>query len=262
MTDWARSVEASRERLLEEFHHNPRFEIESSDTIHGDIDVDERLVPVDITIPSGFPYSPPSVRPIDGTGGLSWHANLDGTLCLWASEQSGDLPWLHVEQIVAHAQMWFRNEAAGWNNDSPDLDLERYWPNTTGLVAYPDLDNLVGHLVRAERRSHVWLVKPGPAPEGGRQRAAFVVDVGELDRPVHDYDEICKLLDDDVTRRLTRQVTPGRSLCCSSGTGERRGRLSSPSAWSAARQSSSAPCPQRTMVSRRCSFAQVTIESR
>jgi hypothetical protein len=51
-------------------------------------------VPVDITLPDSFPYEPPVIRPVDGTGGLSWHADTDGALCPWAAEEAGDLPWL------------------------------------------------------------------------------------------------------------------------------------------------------------------------
>lgn len=210
MTDWSAEIEVVRERLLEEFNRDPRFEVKSSTTIYGDVDVDERLVPVDVVVPEAFPYAAPTVRPIDGTGGLSWHASADGTLCLWATEDSSDLPWLHADQIVQRARAWFKSDADGWPNDTPDLDLERYWTPTAGFVVYPNLDGLVGFLARAERSRGVWRVKPGRAPERGRQVSAFAVDLGELTYPVHNYDEICELLDNDISTRLSRLVERGK----------------------------------------------------
>lgn len=201
---------AAREELLEEFGRRDDFEVKTSSIIHGEIEAGERIVPVDIAIPAGFPYQPPTVRPIDGTGGLSWHANPDGTLCLWATAECSDLPWLHVEEIIERAQAWFLNEAAGWPDDPPDLDLERYWPPGLGFVVYPDLEPLIGHPARADRNRHGWQIKPGPAPENSRQAAAFVIDVGELARPVHTYAEICEHLDPHVTTRLDRLIRDGK----------------------------------------------------
>lgn len=210
MTAWEAEIRAAREQLLEEFHRDPRFEVKTSTTICGEVDVDDRLVPVDVVIPDAFPYAPPTVRAIDGTGGLSWHANPDGTLCLWATEESSDLPWLHADQVIERVRAWFRSERAGWIDDTPDLDLERYWEPSSGFVVYPDLDALLGQSARAERSRGVWHVKAGPAPKQSRQAAAFTVDVGELARPIHTYDELCALVDDAVTTRLTRNIQVGR----------------------------------------------------
>jgi molybdopterin/thiamine biosynthesis adenylyltransferase len=210
LTAWDEQVAHARDELLEEFDR-AGFAVRSSTRIEGEIAAEGRPapVPVDITLPEGFPYEPPAVRPIDGTGGLSWHANRDGSLCLWAAEDAGDLPWLRVGQIVGRVQEWFRNDAVGWVDDTPDLDLERYWPGAEGLVVYPDLDGIAGKFARAKTTRGVWQLRPGPAPVQGRQRLAAVVDVGDLERPIRSFDDIVGRAG-DLADRLTRGVTRGR----------------------------------------------------
>lgn len=209
MNAWDDEVSRSRDDLLEEFAQ-AGFTLKSASRIEGDIAAEGHVapVPVDITLPDGFPYEPPVVRPIDGSGGLSWHANADGSLCLWATEESGDLPWLRVQQIVGRVEEWFRNDAVGWVGDTPDLDLERYWPSAAGLVVYPDLDGIVGELAWVKVSRDVWRVKPGRAPQQGRQRLAAVVDVGELDRPIRSFDDIVQRAG-GLAVRLEREVTSG-----------------------------------------------------
>ena len=209
MNAWDDEIARVRDDLLEEFAH-AGFTLRSATRIEGDVTAQGRVapVPVDITLPDGFPYEPPIVRPIDGTGGLSWHANLDGSLCLWSDKESDDLPWLRVEQIVGRVEEWFRNDDAGWVRDTPDLDLERYWPSAAGLVVYPDLDGIVGGYARVKRSRGVWRVKPGPAPRQGRQYLAAVVDVGELDRPIRSFDDIVQRAG-DLAAKLERDVTRG-----------------------------------------------------
>jgi hypothetical protein len=209
VTVWDDAIARARDDFLEEFAR-AGFTVKSSIRIEGEIPAEGHLapVPVDITIPEGFPYEPPIVRPIDGSGGLSWHADLDGSLCLWAAEESGDLPWVHIDQVVERVQEWFRNDAAGWVDDTPDLDLERYWPSTGGLVLYPNLDGIVGGFARVKASRDVWTVKPGRAPQQCRQHLAAVLDVGDLDRPIRSFDDILARAG-GLAPKLEREVIRG-----------------------------------------------------
>lgn len=131
MNPWETAAAAALDAFLEDLAQ-AGFAVRSSEKAEGDIDNHGRPVPVDITIPAGFPYEPPKVRPIDGTGGLSWHANLDGSLCLWALAETGSLPWRTANQVVQRVREWLDRDADGWKGDTPDLDLERYWPAKSG----------------------------------------------------------------------------------------------------------------------------------
>ncbi|MEE8601308.1 ThiF family adenylyltransferase [Euzebya tangerina] len=189
MSPWEAAAAAAREAFLEDLA-NVGFNVRSSERAEGDVEHHGRLVPVDIHIPPGFPYQPPKVRPIDGTGGLSWHAELDGTLCLWAAEECGSLPWQTARQVVERVQHWLDHDARGWIDDTPDLDLERYWPSTEGLVLHPDLDPLIGKVARLTRIGSVWTVKPGAPPEGGKQLGCLILDVGELAAPLRAEEQV------------------------------------------------------------------------
>ncbi len=209
MTRWDIENQRTRDELLEALARGG-YDVRSSELAQGEVNIGLRQVPVDVTIPRGFPYEAPKVRPIDGSGGLSWHADPDGHLCLWAEEESGDLPWCTLEAIESRVRTWFQNAAAGWVGDSPDLDLERYWPRTSGLVVYRDLDALVGRIVRLDRgRNGVWYLKPGPPPRQGKQRAAAVIDVGELDRPLRTFGDVLDRAG-EIRERLERDVRQGR----------------------------------------------------
>jgi molybdopterin/thiamine biosynthesis adenylyltransferase len=189
MSQWDEAAQAAREAFLEELHATG-FAVCSSSKAEGEIDFNGRPVPVEILIPDGFPYRPPRVRPIDGSGGLSWHAERDGSLCLWARSESGSLPWRTVGQVVERVLEWFARDAEGWKDDTPDLDLERYWDSGPDLVVYPDLDGLVGRVNRLTKRGKTWTVKPLQPLKGKKQFSCLVFDVGELATPIRTVDQV------------------------------------------------------------------------
>lgn len=206
MNRWQAAAAAIREEFLESLA-SANFTVRSSSNAEGNIVCGGRSVPVDITIPEDFPYAPPKVRPIDGSGGFSWHANFDGSLCLWALEETGDLPWRTVESIVQRVREWFANNAAGWLDDTPDLDMERYWLQTPGLVLHPDLDGIIGKVCRISRRGGVWNMKVGP-PRGSKQHGCLVLDVGELEEPLRRAEQVLESIDSKTTRGIRSGVIP------------------------------------------------------
>jgi hypothetical protein len=210
MNAWEAARQALRDSVLQEFTALG-YSVRSSALIEGEVEVG-RVAPilVEITLPDDFPYQPPKVRPPDGSGGLSWHSNPDGSLCLWAEEETGDLPWRSAKDIEQRIQEWFRKDNEGWVDDTPDIDLERYWHRTPGLVIYEGLESMVGHVARVEfQKNNVLRLKAGAPPKQGKQRAAFVLDVGELERPVRSFHDILDRAG-DLKDRIEREATQGR----------------------------------------------------
>jgi hypothetical protein len=203
MTPWETAATAAREAFLEDLAATG-FAVRTSSKAEGEIDFNGRPVPVDILIPDGFPYEPPKVRPIDGTGGLTWHAERDGTLCLWARSESGSLPWCTATQVVERVQRWFARDAEGWKDDTPDLDLERYWKQSLELVVYPDLDALIGHVNRVTRTGKTWTVKPLPPLNGKKQLSCLVIDVGELAMPIRTVEQVLEAVEHVVPAQVGR----------------------------------------------------------
>jgi molybdopterin/thiamine biosynthesis adenylyltransferase len=197
MNQWDEAAQAAREAFLEELNA-AGFAVRSSSKAEGDVEFNGRPVPVDILIPDGFPYEPPKVKAIDGLGGLSWHADRDGFLCLWARSESGSLPWRTTAQVVERVQQWFARDAEGWKDDTPDLDLERYWDSSLDLVVYPDLDRLVGRVNRLTQKGRIWTVKAQPPLKGKKQFSCLVFDVGELAMPIRTVDQVLEAVEDAV----------------------------------------------------------------
>lgn len=208
MSDWDIQVAAAREDMLEDLA-KAGFVIKSSKLVEGDIECGGRTVAVDITLPDGFPYQPPRVRAVLGDGGLSWHAERDGGLCLWSDQDSGSLPWTSAEQLVQRVQDWYAAEAACWPGDTPDLDLERYWPRVGGLVLYPDLDGLVGKIAQYVRNPPNFVVW-NSVRRNRRRDGCLVLDVGELALPLRTAEQVMDIVDEqpDHAAMLRRGAVP------------------------------------------------------
>lgn len=140
------SLAARREAFVDEARALG-FRLESDcATLVGDIGIGDEQVEHQITLDDRFPISRPRVSTTGGEGGLSWHRESDGALCLWGIDEMSDLPWQSAQAVIARVVEWHELDAAGWPDDGPDLDLERYWQSAglSELVLYPDLDGLVG----------------------------------------------------------------------------------------------------------------------
>lgn len=168
-------------------------------TLTGDIDIGGTDVEHEIRVPDDFPVGMPKVSTPFGEGGLSWHREPDGHFCLWSEDEAAHLPWLEASAVIERVKSWHAKDAQGWPDDPPDLDLERYWPRQPVLVTYPDLDDLVDrHCKVVKGPNGNFRLVQGKASRGKRARvrdwAATIVDVGEIDRPIHNFDELAELM--------------------------------------------------------------------
>jgi molybdopterin/thiamine biosynthesis adenylyltransferase len=184
------------------------------DAYHGMVDVDGDRVQVRVRLPQAFPFACARVyRAADVPP--SWHSEPDGALCLYRDDEKADLPWLDVEAFLGHVAGWLRDDAAGWPGDEPDLDLERYFSRTPGLLVYTSLDGVLGGPVRYRQRPHgvIELAGRGVPPPGSRRRGLFgwAADLGELARPPRTWQDLTPLLGTAAARieRLLRSERIG-----------------------------------------------------
>lgn len=183
-------------------------------TLTGDIDVTGTDIEHEITLPEDFPIGMPKVKTPLGEGGLSWHREPDGHFCLWSEDEAADLPWLDADAVIERVKTWHAQDALGWPDDPPDLDLERYWPRQAVLVTYPDLDGLVDRDCRVVNGPYgSYRLERGKAARGKRSRvrqwSATIVDIGEIDRPIHNFDELADLMDVDAALALRAGIEDG-----------------------------------------------------
>jgi len=169
---------------------------------------------LEIEIGDEFPFQPPKVTDASMVSAHTWHHNRDWSLCLYGTRNVGDRPWQTVSSLLDRVRDWFANAAAGWPDDPPDLDLERYFERVTTFVTYNDLDALIGNSVSAIQRSDSWLNidRVGYLPKQKRNRRekwwGWVGDLGELDTPVFDWVTVHARLGEDA-EEVAKRVRAG-----------------------------------------------------
>ena len=157
----------------------------------------------------GFPFVPPKIRPEGGPSVPQWHMEYDGTLCVFPESGWPAPPWDDVNKLFDMVAGWYTNHYSGWPDDLGDLDLERYFESSTEpiLVAFDDLDSLVGNKLRVERGPNdlCWIVRRRrrlgvPGSHASRRREAedaqnglawaAGVDIGVIDQPVNSWESV------------------------------------------------------------------------
>ncbi len=207
------SVAAARETFIEDLCGHGFVLLDDCRTLVGDIDIGGRPVQHSIELSEDFPITMPRVSTPGGEGGMSWHRNADGTFCLWSDDEASDLPWGDAEAVIDRTQQWHANDLAGWPDDPADLDLERYWPITAGLIIHPDLEPLTGRMCKAKKERHgVLRIMAGRAHRNlqrPRWFGAAVIDAGELTEPIHSFDELADLLGTQQADKLRAEIDDG-----------------------------------------------------
>ncbi len=214
MSELRASVAAAREAVIDGLCSAGFRLHDDGATLTGDVNISGTDVEHEISVPDDFPFVMPKVRTTFGEGGLSWHREPDGHFCLWSEDDAADLPWLEAGAVIQRVKEWHAKDAQGWPDDPPDLDLERYWPRQPVLVTYPDLDDLVDrHCKVVKGPNGCFRLMPGKAARGKRARvrewAATIVDVGEIVRPIHNFDELAELLDTQEALALRDGIEKG-----------------------------------------------------
>ncbi|GAB4085938.1 hypothetical protein GCM10028784_25680 [Myceligenerans cantabricum] len=167
-----------------------------------------------ISLPAGFPFHPPRVTPVDQDAvPWSWHRELSGALCLVAEDDHEGLWWTDAAAFLEHVTEWFERADAGWEDDRPDLDLDRYFHTSedTRLYVYDDLAAHRNSFVRFHpSRNDTMRIGLGTRPtkpsKNKKDRFGYVVDLGDVGVPPRNWDDLSALIDPAVDRKIRQHV--------------------------------------------------------
>jgi uncharacterized protein with ACT and thioredoxin-like domain len=159
-----------------------------------------------VTLQAQFPFHPPTVVPVDdGTVPWSWHRELSGALCLVAEDDHDGLWWTEATAMLEHISAWFEQADAGWPEDRPDLDLDRYFHQSddTRLYLYDDLAPYSNGFVRFRpARNNTMRIGRGTAStksaKRSKHRFGYIADVGDIDVPPRTWADISARIDPNI----------------------------------------------------------------
>lgn len=158
----------------------------------------ENRTKVLISLPDGFPFKPPKVSPVaEDAVPWSWHRELDGALCLIAEDDHDGLWWSEAQAFLEHVSEWLSQAAAGWPDDRPDLDLDRYFYHSTDtrIYLYEEPESFRDGFIRFRpAKNNTMRASLGTIPKksikAGNCRSGYVADVGEIDVPPRTWADI------------------------------------------------------------------------
>lgn len=159
-----------------------------------------------VSLPARFPFRPPRVAPVNpDVVAWSWHRELDGALCLVAEDDHDDLWWTEAPAFLEHTAAWFEQADAGWPDDRPDLDLERYFRASADerLYLYDDLARHRNGFVRFRPSSNNTMrigsgTRPAKPSKHTKDRFGYVADLGNVDTPPRSWEDVAARVDPDV----------------------------------------------------------------
>ncbi|MFG1909444.1 ThiF family adenylyltransferase [Kribbella sp. NPDC048928] len=215
MTDWEDAIEAASAEFVEQleqrgFHADGRM-------LTGDLPGIDGPIELRIELPDAFPFTPPIVSPPNDYP-CSWHRELSGAMCLYPADGRENLPWLDVDNFLRTVARWLDESASGWTADSPDLDLERYFPQLPDepLVVYGDLDSITNRFIGFRREKNVTrLVGARSIPKGTqglkRNRAfGYLAALGEPDTPPASWEDLKVMLPAEDAQSIESAVRDRR----------------------------------------------------
>lgn len=196
-----------------------------------------RATLVEIILEDAFPFTAPKVMPLSRgwaeqvTGRAftdnyyeasnGWHRDPDGAMCLFIQADHTRIPWTDGEQLLNQARAWLAQDAAGWSEDAPALDLDRYLhpSKERALILYGNLAGHEGKVLQLHRKRH-GVLRVGPVAAARRQGRAsgrriwpsdtvLILEAKELDGPIRDWDDLCNAVGADGARALTRAYDEG-----------------------------------------------------
>ncbi|MDF2047755.1 ThiF family adenylyltransferase [Microbacterium sp. Kw_RZR3] len=110
---------------------------------------------------------------------------------------------------------WFEQADAGWPNDRPDLDLERYFRSSEDgrLYLYDDLAGYPNGFVRFRPGSNNTMrigsgTRPPKASKHSKDRFGYIADLGDIDVPPRSWQDVAARVapDVDLDRRIRNHL--------------------------------------------------------
>lgn len=165
-----------------------------------------------IALRSRYPFQPPRVVPLDPDAvAWSWHRELDGSLCLVADYDHEGLWWTEAPAFLEHVTAWFEQATAGWPDDRPDLDLDRYFEPSDDehLYLYDELPRYPSGFVRFRPAANNTMrigggTKPAKSSKHSKDRFGYVANLGDVDVPPRSWDDVSARINPsvDLDRRI------------------------------------------------------------
>lgn len=165
-----------------------------------------------IMLRSRYPFQPPRVVPVDSDAvAWSWHRELDGSLCLVAEDDHEGLWWTDAPAFLEHVTAWFEQAAAGWPDDRPDLDLDRYFEPSEDerLYLYDDLTRYPSGFIRFRPAANNTMqisggTKPAKSSKHSKDRFGYIANLGDVDVPPRTWDDVSARINPsvDLDRRI------------------------------------------------------------
>ena len=197
----------------------------------------QRSTVVDVVVPDAYPFRSPKVHPgsrkwaeeVTGRGfgeayyepNQGWHREFDLSMCLFDDADAATLPWADGTALLRKASAWLAADAAGWVDDAPALDLERYLPSADEqrLLLYGPLNYPDGAMLRCQGRPNNLLRVSGravPRKSGRRSGtrrwgpdALYVAAASELSRPIRDWNDLLEAVGPDRAKKIDQAHRAG-----------------------------------------------------
>lgn len=201
MSDWDQRLLATRLDFIDGIEKEGFWRV-GEDVWEGSVySASGKRYKVRVVVGAWWPYGHPLVLPLDDEHSDSWHRGPDGGLCLYVDDDGTHRPWLDVPAFLARIATWFNNAEAGWPDDTPDMDLERYFDAADPrlLVLYDDLTPLLNRPIRTRRARNntIEIVGAAAVSRKARRRAfrfGYCADIGTPAKPPKTWDDLEALI--------------------------------------------------------------------
>lgn len=172
--------------------------VEAETGWRGQVGEPDNQAEVTVFLPERFPFRPPKVRPTsEYSVPWSWHRELDGSLCLVAEDDHEGLWWVEAPAFLDHVSEWLEQATAGWPDDRPDLDLDRYFHRSTDerLYLYDEQASVANTFIRFRQdKNNTMRTSRGTAVRKARnstkEYGGYVADLGEVAVPPRSWADI------------------------------------------------------------------------
>lgn len=214
MSDWTERISVDTDRFINELaNHGFAFSAGQRDLSRYQATLASSGRSIEIALKHNFPYTPPCVWLTDLDTTASWHANPDGSLCIYPTDEFGRQAWMDVPAFLSRIEEWRKRNDEDWIDDDPQLDADRYLNLATDdrLVIYGEEITHPGSYFELQQADKVLRSRPDSWSTSIRKRSknqkprfltGLVTSVGELERPLRTWDDILALsTDSEIVQR-------------------------------------------------------------